>query len=135
MLVSAIRQHESVIGIHISPPSGTSLPLPTPSHPSGLLQSAGLSCAGSLLLCAGFLWLQQVEAALSFYACTSHCRSFTCCGAQILGHVGLVVVAHRLSCSTVCGIFPDQGLNLCVLHWQVDSLLLSHQGSPHYTDF
>ena len=27
------------------------------------------------------------------------------------------------------GIFPIQGLNLCLLHWQVDSLLLSHQGS------
>ena len=41
-----------------------SLPLPTPCHPSGLSQSTGLSCAGSLLLCAGFLWLQQVGAAL-----------------------------------------------------------------------
>ena len=29
-----------------------------------------------------------------------------------------------------CGIFPDQGSNLCLLHWQVDSSLLSHQGSP-----
>ena len=27
-----------------------------------------------------------------------------------------------LSCSTACGIFPDQGLNPCLLHWQVDSL-------------
>ena len=27
-------------------------------------------------------------------------------------------------------IFPTQGLNLHFLHWQVDSLLLSHQGSP-----
>ena len=34
-----------------------------------------------------------------------------------------------LSCSTACGIFPDQGLNLCLLHWQADSLPLSHQGS------
>ena len=29
-----------------------------------------------------------------------------------------VVVAHRLSYSEACGIFPDQGLNLCPLHWQ-----------------
>ena len=29
------------------------------------------------------------------------------------------------------GIFPTQGLNLCLLHWQADSLPLSHQGSPH----
>ena len=28
-----------------------------------------------------------------------------------------------------CGIFLDQGLNL-LLHWQVDSLPLNHQGSP-----
>ena len=28
------------------------------------------------------------------------------------------------------GIFPDQGLNPSLLHWQADSLLLSHQGSP-----
>ena len=27
-------------------------------------------------------------------------------------------------------IFLTQGLNLCFLHWQVDSLPLSHQGSP-----
>ena len=27
----------------------------------------------------------------------------------------------RLSCSAVCGIFPDQGLNPCLLHWPADS--------------
>ena len=27
------------------------------------------------------------------------------------------------------GIFQTQGLNSCLLHWQVDSLMLSHQGS------
>ena len=27
-------------------------------------------------------------------------------------------------------IFPIQGLNPCLLYWQVDSLPLSHQGSP-----
>ena len=43
---------------------------------------------------------------------------------------GSVVVAHRLSCSVACGIFLDQGLNPCPLHWQVDSLPLRHQGSP-----
>ena len=29
---------------------------------------------------------------------------------------GSAVVAHGPSCSTACGIFPDQGLNLCPLH-------------------
>ena len=41
-----------------------------------------------------------------------------------------VIVAHRPSCSAACGIFPDQGLNPCPLHWQVDSQPLRHQGSP-----
>ena len=31
------------------------------------------------------------------------------------------------------GSFPTQGLNLSLLHWQADSLPLSHQGSPMYT--
>ena len=35
--------------------------------------------------------------------------------------------------SLLHGIFPTQGSNprlLCLLHWQVDSLPLSHEGSP-----
>ena len=45
-------------------------------------------------------------------------------------HAGSVVVAHGLSCSTACGIFPDQGSNPCPRHWQADSQPLRHQGSP-----
>ena len=30
--------------------------------------------------------------------------------------------------SLLQGIFPDQGWDLCLLHWQADSLPLSHQG-------
>ena len=40
-----------------------------------------------------------------------------------------MVVAYRLGCPTARGIFLDQGLNPCLLHWQADSLPLSHQGS------
>ena len=47
---------------------------------------------------------------------------------------GSVVVAHGLSCSSAHGIIQDQGLNLCPLHWQVDSFPLYHQGSPHSTN-
>ena len=83
-------------------------------------------------------------------ALDSHCNSFSCCRprafkpmhsglsccgtwAQELWLPGLYgtgsgVVAHRLSCSTACGIFLDQGSNLCLLHWQVDSLPLSCHG-------
>ena len=32
-----------------------------------------------------------------------------------------LVVFLGVSCPTACGILPDQGLNLCLLHWQVDS--------------
>ena len=39
-------------------------------------------------------------------------------------------MVHGLSCFTACGIFLDQGLNPHLLHWQVDSLSLNHQGSP-----
>ena len=31
------------------------------------------------------------------------------------------------------GIFPIQGSNMRLLHWQADSLSLCHQGSPFYT--
>ena len=36
----------------------------------------------------------------------------------------------QLSFCVARGIFLDQGSNPCLLHWQVDSLPLSHQGSP-----
>ena len=42
---------------------------------------------------------------------------------------GSVVVAHGPSCSTACGIFPDQGSNPRALLWQADSQPLRHQGS------
>ena len=72
----------------------------------------------------------------------SRCGGFSCCGAQAPACSGSVVAAPRLystrsavvvhgfSCSVACGIFPDQGWNPSLLHWQTDSLPLSHQGSP-----
>ena len=42
-----------------------------------------------------------------------------------------VAVAHGLSGSASGGIFLEQGSNPCLLHGQVDSLPLSHQGSPY----
>ena len=39
---------------------------------------------------------------------------------------GSVAVAHGLSCSAACGIFPAQGSNPCPLHWQADSQPLHH---------
>ena len=40
-------------------------------------------------------------------------------------------VAHGLSCFTACGILPDQELNPCTLHLQVDSYPFHHQLSPY----
>ena len=48
---------------------------------------------------------------------------------------GSVIVAHGPSCSTACGILPDQGSNPCPLHWQADSQPLCHQRSPKLTYF
>ena len=39
----------------------------------------------------------------------------------VLGARASVAVAQELSCSEARGIFPDQRLNPCPLHWQVDS--------------
>ena len=47
-------------------------------------------------------------------------REFSSCGSQALEH-RLNSCGAWLSCSAACGIFLDQGLNLCLLHWQVDS--------------
>ena len=47
-----------------------------------------------------------------------------------LERTGLVVVANGLCCSVSRRISLDQGSNPCLLHWQADSLPLSHQGSP-----
>ena len=51
-------------------------------------------------------------------------------------------VEHRINscgtglwCSMVCRIFPDQGSNPRLLHWQADSLPLSHQGSCCHLSF
>ena len=65
------------------------------------------------------------------YSCSwaSHCSGFSCSGAQAIGEWASGVVAHRLSCSKACGIFLDQGSNLCLLHRPVDSYPLYHQGS------
>ena len=47
-----------------------------------------------------------------------------------LKSTGSIAVAHRLRCSAACGIFLGQRSNPRLLYWQVDSLPLSHQGSP-----
>ena len=50
--------------------------------------------------------------------------------AHYLQSTGSAVMMHGPSRPMACGILMDQGSNLCPLHWQVDSQLLDHQGSP-----
>ena len=47
----------------------------------------------------------------------SLCSGFSCCRAQALGVQASVVVAHGLSCSVACWIFPDQESNRCPSRW------------------
>ena len=57
-------------------------------------------------------------------------------GSAVAAHglqsTGSVALAHGLCCSMACGVLLHQGSNPCLLYWQVDSLPLSHQGSPQY---
>ena len=52
------------------------------------------------------------------------------CGSHILEHKPSSCGTQPYIVGSVAsGIFPDQGLNPCLLNWQADSLPLSHQGS------
>ena len=89
-----------------------------------------------------YLWLCWVFVSvrgLSLVAASEGHSSLQCAGLSLSQplllqstgsrRAGSVVVAHGPSCSTACGILPDQGSNLCPLHWQADSQSLHHQGS------
>ena len=68
VLVSAIHQHKPATGIHLSPPSCTSLPSPIPCHPSRLSHSTGLS---SLCRTANPHGLSISHAVMSTFPCYS----------------------------------------------------------------
>ena len=78
-------------------------------------------CVGSSLLHVGF----SLVVASGGYS-SLQCAGFSLRWLLLLWstgsrHAGSVVVAHGLSCSAPCGIFPGQGLNPCSLRWQADS--------------
>ena len=90
-------------------------------------------CVGSSFLCEGFLQLRRCHS-------SSWCTGLSLSRPLLLRstgsrRAGSVVVAHGLSCSAACGIFPGQGLNPCPLHWQADSQPLRHQGKPQTWSF
>ena len=82
----------------------------------------------SLLLC-GFL----VEITLFCSVQGSHCGGFSGCRSGTLGHLSFS------SCGTwdylACGIFLDQGSNLCLLRSLVDDLPVHHPGKPSHPLF
>ena len=98
-------------------------------------------CAGSSLMCRLFSsWGKQRLVFIAVFGLLSAGASLVAeqgsracglsgCSSQALEHRLSVVVAWGHSCSAACGIFPEQGSNPCLWHWQVDSLPLSHQGS------
>ena len=97
----------------------------------GLSCSEGFSRAvtgggSSLVAAVGF----SLRRPLLLWSTGSGRSGFSTCGmwAPKLESTDLVLTAHKLGCSVVREIFLDQGSNLCPLHWQAESLLLSLQG-------
>ena len=83
-------------------------------------------CGGVLsIFCVGFSlrWLLLLQSTGSRTCGLSSCGSWA--------------LEHRLSScwSAARGIFLDQGWNTCLLLWQVNSLPLSHLGSPDILSF
>ena len=89
------------------------------------MAALGLCCCAQAFSSCGERWLLFVAVRGLLIAVAS-----LCCGARALGTRASVVVAHGLSGSAACGIFPDQGLNPCPLHWQASSLLLTYTLPP-----
>lgn len=95
-----------------------------PSYTCSKAPSAALSPAGLLVrvyLLAAVLGSVAVLALSSCGAGASHCGGLSRGGAWVLGRAGSIVVAHGLSWPTAGGIFPDQGPNPGLPHWQVNS--------------
>ena len=93
-----------------------------------------------LLIYFWLCWISDAACRLSLAVASGDSSWAAVCGLFIVvpslvaehrlqGMWALVVVAHWLSCSKACGIFSDQGWNLCPLHWQADSYPLHHQRS------
>ena len=70
----------------------------------------------------------------SCHVWTSHCGGSSCCGVWALECTGSVVVVHGIICPMACGIFSEQGLNLCALHWQILNYRTTRE-VPYYMHF
>ena len=97
-----------------------------------------------------YIWLGLFALFICDYVSSLLCGLFSSCGKWgilssavsrllivevllVVGHgfqsTGSIVVVHGLSYSEACGIFSDQGLNPCLLHWHADYLPLSYLAS------
>ena len=93
-------------------------------------------CAGFYLVATGRLLLVAVHEFLGVVASPAVEHRLQSAQASVAAACGISrcgsrAPEYRLSgCGLACGIFPAQGWHLHLLLWQVDSLPLSHRGSP-----
>ena len=122
---------------NVFPSSFPSPPLPSSQasnivHTYFFFRFINLFMAALSLHCCAWTFLSiESRGYSSCGARASHCSGFSCWGAWALGAQASVAAACGLSCYLACGIFPNQGSNMCPLHWQADSQSLECQGNPH----
>ena len=136
-------------GKYILSPANILLDIVTCKFPS-LLSFLKVGCWFFFCGCFGssFFYSSCSEQGLFKLQCVGvHCSGFFCCRSRALGDAGFcicaprlwsadsVAAAHRRCCSSACGILLGRVLNPCLLCWKMNSLSLSHQGSPWVLDF
>ena len=87
----------------------------------------------SSLQCAGFslLWLLLLQSTGSRAQQFQSWHEGSIVLVPRLQSTGSTPVAHGINFSTVWGVFSDPVLNLCLMHWQADSLPLRHENENH----
>ena len=83
----------------------------------GCTGSSSLRVGFSLVAACGGSSLVAVRRLLAAVVSLVAEHGLQACRLQELWFPGSRVVTHRLSCSSVCRIFPDQGSDPCPLHW------------------
>ena len=91
-------------------------------------------CCFSLVVMNGGYSLVVMRGLLLLWSMGFRVHRLSSCSSWTLGCVGSIVVVNGLSCPMARGISADQGWRPCLLHWQVDSLPLSIQGSLYMCD-
>ena len=87
--------------------------------------------SGLLMAVASFIAEQGLQGAWNSVGAAG---GFGIWGSWALGF-WLCSLAHGLSCSAACGLFPDQGSNRCPLHCKVTRSEKCNQGIPLFLHF